>query len=341
MRIDPLLLPVFADFDLGDGSDINAEREAAVSGARAMVGWFTEPVPSSVAIHEICIPAEPPVPARIYTPEGQRLRGGLVFAHGGGWATGSPETVNEHRGRLAADADIVVVGLDDRLVPEHRFPAGLDDVVHALTWIGPWINPMTEDRRDRRRRELWERIETAALDLFAAHGYRATTMDQIAEHADTARRTLFNHFPRKWDILDIWSDRRRDRLSTMFDDEAWANLSARERLTRQFDALATINTDDPALAKVIVVGRLTEMGALEESFPIFDAFRETVALGQEHGEFSDRVRPEIVGEVLTSCYTDTLQRWVFTGRSTNAELEDALRVKLDLILGGLGTRAEK
>jgi AcrR family transcriptional regulator len=119
----------------------------------------------------------------------------------------------------------------------------------------------------------------------------ATAARSIAERADTARRTLFNHFPRKRDILDIWTDRRRDRLVTLFDDEAPANVSARERLTRQFDALATIDTDDPALAKVIVVGMLTEMGAMEESFSIFDAFRETVALGQERGEFSDRAWP--------------------------------------------------
>ncbi|HEY2057372.1 MAG TPA: TetR/AcrR family transcriptional regulator [Amycolatopsis sp.] len=195
------------------------------------------------------------------------------------------------------------------------------------------MKPVTEDRRDRRRQELRARIEAAALDLFVTNGYRATTMDQIAEHADTARRTLFNHFPRKRDILDIWSDRRRDRLSSMFDDEALPRGSARERLARQFDALAAINTEDPALAKVIVVGRLAEMGALEESFPVFEALQDTVAWGQERGEFTDRVPAGIVGEVLTGCYTDTVQRWIFAGEP--AALADSLRVKLELILTGL------
>jgi hypothetical protein len=50
MRIDPLLLPVLAGYDLGDGSDIGAERENAVLAARAMVGRFTDPVPGSVII---------------------------------------------------------------------------------------------------------------------------------------------------------------------------------------------------------------------------------------------------------------------------------------------------
>lgn len=192
---------------------------------------------------------------------------------------------------------------------------------------------MTEDRRDRRRREVRERIEAAALDLFA-DGYRATTMDQIALKADTARRTLFNHFPRKRDILDIWSDRRRERLSSMFDDAASTDPPARERLVRQFDALATINTDDPVLARVIVTGRLAEMEASEESLPVFLALEETVELGQRRGEFSDRVPARVIGEVLTGCYVDTLQRWVFSDQAAAAPLGDSLRVKLELILDG-------
>ncbi|MEV0473925.1 TetR/AcrR family transcriptional regulator [Streptomyces prunicolor] len=199
-------------------------------------------------------------------------------------------------------------------------------------------SPAGEDRRDRRRRELRTRVETAALDLFVLNGYRATTMDQIAENADTARRTLFYHFPRKRDILDIWSSRRRDGLSLMFEDKALARVSARERLTRQFDALARINTDDPALARVIVTGQLAEMAALEESFPVFDALQDSVTFGQETREFGDHVPAETVAEVLTSCYTDTLQRWIFSGEQHVAGLGETLHVKLDLILDGVSRR---
>jgi len=68
--------------------------------------------------------------------------------------------------------------------------------------------------------------------------------------------------------------------------------------------LATLNVDDLALAKVIVVGRLAEMGALEESFPVFDAPQKSVAFGQDRGESfgrsrsarqDDRLRPWVVG----------------------------------------------
>jgi acetyl esterase len=135
MRIDPLLLPILAAYDPGDGSDITADRANGASAAHAMVGRLTTPVPASVTIEAIVIPCDPPVPARRYTPAGPGVRGGLVFAHGGGWATGSSETANEHCGTLAADADVIVISLDYRLVPEHPFPAGLDDVTNAVAWI--------------------------------------------------------------------------------------------------------------------------------------------------------------------------------------------------------------
>jgi hypothetical protein len=46
-----------------------------------------------------------------------------------------------------------------------------------------------------------------------------------------------------------------------------------------------------------------------------------VALGQERGEFGDRVQAETVGEVLTSCPTDTLQRWILIEQPSSAVLE--------------------
>lgn len=147
MQIDPLLLPLLEGLDLGDGSNIAAERAAGLESARAMVGVLTRAVPVDVDVRGIRIPGTdtgadigagsgaPDIPALVYTPPGSGPRGGLLFAHGGGWATGSPETAAEHCGTLAADADVVVVSVDYRLVPEHPYPAGLDDLTRALDWV--------------------------------------------------------------------------------------------------------------------------------------------------------------------------------------------------------------
>ncbi len=56
-------------------------------------------------------------------------------------------------------------------------------------------------RRERRRLEIRQRIVETALSLFETVGYEATTVTTIAERADIAYGTFFNHFPTKLDVL--------------------------------------------------------------------------------------------------------------------------------------------
>jgi AcrR family transcriptional regulator len=55
--------------------------------------------------------------------------------------------------------------------------------------------------RERRRLETQERIRTVAFELFQNRGFEATTVDEIAEAAGVSRRTFFNHFPNKDDVV--------------------------------------------------------------------------------------------------------------------------------------------
>ena len=64
--------------------------------------------------------------------------------------------------------------------------------------VGPNV---LEGRRERRRRELRERVLEATLALVAEQGFEATTVEQIAEAADIAPATFFNHFQSKGGLL--------------------------------------------------------------------------------------------------------------------------------------------
>jgi acetyl esterase len=77
------------------------------------------------------------IPLRIYTP---RDTGGaplpvLVLYHGGGWVIGDLETHDNMCRHFANKADMVVVSVDYRLAPEHKFPAGHDDCIAATAWV--------------------------------------------------------------------------------------------------------------------------------------------------------------------------------------------------------------
>jgi len=71
---------------------------------------------------------------RIYTPHGTGPFPLLVFFHGSGFVLCSLDTHDGMCRNLCAGAACVVVSVDYRLAPEHKFPAGPDDCQHATRW---------------------------------------------------------------------------------------------------------------------------------------------------------------------------------------------------------------
>src|SRR5687768_5210195 len=73
---------------------------------------------------------------RLYTPHGSGPFPLLVFCHGSGFVLCSLDTHDGMCRHLCAGGSCVVVSVDYRLAPEHKFPAGLDDCLHATNWAG-------------------------------------------------------------------------------------------------------------------------------------------------------------------------------------------------------------
>ena len=75
------------------------------------------------------------LPLRVYTPKGQGPFPILLWFHGGGWVLGSLDTGEDPCRSLCSRAGAVVVSVDYRLAPEHKFPAAADDAYAAMQWI--------------------------------------------------------------------------------------------------------------------------------------------------------------------------------------------------------------
>jgi len=72
------------------------------------------------------------------------------------------------------------------------------------------------DRRTRKRLATRQRISDIASRLFVERGFDQVTVDQIAEAADVARMTVFNHFSRKEDMFfDLDEEGRADLLAAL------------------------------------------------------------------------------------------------------------------------------
>ena len=75
------------------------------------------------------------IPLRAYRPDGQDPASPvMVFAHFGGGVIGDLDTCDAFCSILAKAARCAVLSVDYRLAPEHRFPAGLEDVLAAYRW---------------------------------------------------------------------------------------------------------------------------------------------------------------------------------------------------------------
>lgn len=75
------------------------------------------------------------IPVRIYTPEGSGPFPVLVFFHGGGWVICTLDTHDGQCRSLTNGAGCVVVSVDYRLAPEHKFPAAPEDCYAATKWV--------------------------------------------------------------------------------------------------------------------------------------------------------------------------------------------------------------
>ncbi|MEU3480939.1 alpha/beta hydrolase [Streptomyces sp. NPDC033754] len=120
------------------GPDLTIEeaRELVEVGAALTTPPEQRGTVASAEDHTVPGPAGP-VPVRVYRPA--RTTSSpiptLLWAHGGGWCSGSLETADTAARALCSLAEVVVVSVGYRLAPEAPFPAGLDDCAAALAWV--------------------------------------------------------------------------------------------------------------------------------------------------------------------------------------------------------------
>ncbi len=115
-----------------------ALNDMPVADARAMYRMMRPAAPDlEVAkVQDRSIPGPAgAIPTRIYTPAGDGPFPILVYLHGGGWVIGDLETADAISREFCQRVGCVVVSVDYRLAPEHRFPAAVDDSYAATKWV--------------------------------------------------------------------------------------------------------------------------------------------------------------------------------------------------------------
>ena len=137
-ELDPQTVRVLADLDgpgvpqVADMSPADARRHIEDFVRR----WDLDPKPAIGATEDLTIPgAAAGLPARLYRPSG--VTGApplIVFFHAGGYVFGSIETHESLCGLISQQSGSLVLSVDYRRAPEHKFPAAHEDCYAATAW---------------------------------------------------------------------------------------------------------------------------------------------------------------------------------------------------------------
>src|SRR5262249_29369099 len=118
------------------GSVVVAEQRAAQERTSAFLNDGSVPLARE---RDVAIPGPGgAIPCRLYLPD--QTAGGappplLVYAHGGGFIIGRVPGWHAIMRALVRASGVAALSVDYRLAPEHRFPAGFDDLVAVLRHV--------------------------------------------------------------------------------------------------------------------------------------------------------------------------------------------------------------
>jgi AcrR family transcriptional regulator len=106
------------------------------------------------------------------------------------------------------------------------------------------MSPRSKEASGKMREKTRKAILATSLELFAKHGYSATTTEQIATKARISKGLIFTHFHTKQDILFTILDEEIELVMPRFfsDDDA---RPAWERFTTLIDAWLKMIKEQP------------------------------------------------------------------------------------------------
>ncbi|KQQ71488.1 lipase [Rhizobium sp. Leaf321] len=123
-----------------------ARTQASPADAAKAVQWekrLSSNPEAQVTTKDITIPtAEGGIAARVYMPAGKGPFPVVVYYHGGGWVVADINVYDGAPRALSLGAKAIVVSVEYRHAPEHKFPAAHNDAWTAYKWVVENIHDM-------------------------------------------------------------------------------------------------------------------------------------------------------------------------------------------------------
>jgi len=200
-----------------------------------------------------------------------------------------------------------------------------------------------EGRMERKKRELRQKIINIAMKLFEQQGFSNTTMEQIAEEADVARKTLYNYFPVKEAIADEYVKGISNHLAQEASSKLQNLPDTRSRLLSALNNAYGWVEINPELTGIVLAYRFKTTyqvsGNELEERGTHKIIAEIIRQGQEAGE----IRSDVQLKLLVR-YIDLLRGtivWEWLQDTSSFELREEISRMVDIVLHGISTGKSK
>lgn len=169
-------------------------------------------------------------------------------------------------------------------------------------------------RRERRSRELRDRIYQAAQALFLEYGFAATTVNQIAEAADVAQATFFNHFQSKAAILGAMTEEVFAHLESLMSEVLSRPGTPQERIRLFAQRVADETLAVRGLAKDVLL-ELHQIGVQSGDVAphlagMREPFERMLREGQRERTVRDDFDAEFLAEFVIGALNTTFTNWL-------------------------------
>jgi AcrR family transcriptional regulator len=195
------------------------------------------------------------------------------------------------------------------------------------------------DRRTRGRDRRRDALYTAAIGAFIEKGFDNTTMDDVAERADVARATVFNHFSRKTAFIDEWTARRRRSAFAAVRSRDLEGAPLPDVLALYFTELASISTANRVETVALMSAAVHSTNILGRPELAVELSR-FVEQARKDGEIDAQTDAKRVGLLLASAYFAVLTAWIDEDPAPFDLTEELLAV-LHILLAGVMSRGPK
>ncbi|MFO7577809.1 MAG: TetR/AcrR family transcriptional regulator [Pelovirga sp.] len=184
--------------------------------------------------------------------------------------------------------------------------------------------------REQKKQQTRQAIQSAAVRLFSAKGFDATSMEEIAAEAGIGKATIYGYFPAKKEIFQHYCDERMSAAFARFREDRDLPLALVDQLVRFFMFKFSYVTENREfgrhLLREMIFPKETSEQSGQHDQRYFAILAEVFDSAVEKGEISPCNDRFLLAAHFFSLYLGLFAGWYNGYFSSLADVEENMRL---------------